>query len=201
MALIVTTLEMAFKTIFNAMNSMSSGGDAYCAAQIASTIKTYILAGQVATVDTGAVPGGVYAGAGVGTMTINSENLKNALQTTFEGQYNNDDLAAHIATDIDNACKADNTISIISTGTVTTPAGITSPFSGPGQGKFTGIKVTIETILKICFAAMNAMASGGNAYFASQFATAVDTYLKAGSVSVTLTVPPFASGSGTGAIV
>jgi hypothetical protein len=133
-------------------------------------------------------------------MTINADTLKNDLQTTFEAKYSNDDLAAHMATDIDNACKADNTVSTTSTGTVTTPSGATSPFSGPAQGKFTGSKSTIESKLKTCFSAMNDMSSGGNDYYAAQFASAIDSYLKAGTISVTLKVPPFASGSGSGKI-
>ena len=199
MALVIKTLETALKTMFNAMNTISSGGNAYCAAQMASAIKAYILTGQVTTTDTGVAPAGAYAGAGVGIMTINSDSLKSALQSTFEAAYPNDDLSAHMATDIDNACKADNAISTTSTGTVTTPTGATSPFSGPGQGTFTGTKETLETMLKACFTAMNTMASGGNDYFAEQLATAVDTYLKTGSMRITLK-SPFASGSGMGKI-
>jgi hypothetical protein len=199
MALVSTTLETALKTIFNTMNNMSSGGDAYCAAQIADAIQTYILTGQVVTSDTGATPAGSYEGTGVGTMTINSDSLKSDLQTTFEAKYSDDDLAAQMATDIDNACKADDTVSTISTGTVTTPSGATSPFSGPGQGNFSGTKADIDSVLKTCFSTMNNMPSGGNDYFAAQFASAVDSYLKTGSISVTLKAP-FTSGSGSGEI-
>jgi hypothetical protein len=200
MALISTTLETVLKIIFNTMNNMSSGGNAYCAEKTALAIKDYILTGQVSTTDTGVAPAGYYKGAGTGIMTINTDTLKSDLQTTFEAACNNDDLAARMAADIDNACKADNTVLTTSIGTVTTPSGATSPFSGPAQGKFTGLKSTIESKLKTCFSTMNGMSSGGNDYYAVQFASAIDAYLKAGAISVTLKVPPFASGTGNGKI-
>jgi hypothetical protein len=199
MALVATTLETALKAIFAAMNTMSSGGDAYCAEQTALAITAFILTGQAATVDSGAAPAGTYAGSGIGTMTINSDNLKSALKSTFEAAYDNDGLAAHMADDIDNACKADKTVATTSTGVVTTPAGVTTPFSGPGQGGFSGSKSTIETALQSCFSAMESMESGGNDYFAAALASAIDSYLKAGTISVTLQTP-FISGSGSGAI-
>jgi hypothetical protein len=199
MALVTTTLETALLAAFLAMNSMSEGGDAYCADKMSSAIKTFILTGQVTTTDTGAAPAGSYAGSGVGTMTIDADSLKSDLQSTFQAKYSNNDLATHMATDIDNACKADNTVNTTSTGTVTIPAGGTIPFSGPGVGKFTGTKSSIEMTLKACFSAMNNMATGGNQYYAAQLAAAVNSYLKAGSINVTLK-PPFLSGSGSGKI-
>jgi hypothetical protein len=60
---------------------------------------------------------------------------------------------------------------------VTIPGAGTFPFFGPEKGKF------IETVLKDCFNAMNAMPQGGDDYFAAQFASAVDAYLKAGTTS------------------
>jgi hypothetical protein len=197
MALPKSALETKLKSVFASMRD-GSKTNAWMASQIAAEIKTYILAGQVSTTDTGAAPAGAYAGAGSGTMTVNDSNLGSALKTAFEAAYGNDDLAAHIATDIHAACTAGDTVSTSTTGTATTPAGVSSPFAGIGKGKFTGAKTTIETTLKSCFAAMNTMTQGGDDYFAAQLAAAVDAYLKAGSVSVTLQ-PPLA-GTGSGAI-
>jgi hypothetical protein len=185
MPLVKTTLETKLKQIFQTMQD-GSKDDAWMAAQVSDAIKTYVLTGIVSTADTGAAPAGSYAGAGVGAMTINKDNLKSDLQSTFEAAYENNALAAHMATDSDTACKADNTVSTTSTGLVTTPVGVSSPFSGPGQGKFAGAKAAIENILKACFSAMNNMSSGGDDFLAAQFATAVDSYLKAGSLSTTL---------------
>jgi hypothetical protein len=199
MALVSTTLQTALMAIFNAMNNMSEDGDAYCAKQMAAALKTFALTGQAATVDSGAAPAGSYTGAGVGTMAIDADSLADDLENTFNAKYNNDDLADHLAADIDAACKADNAVKTASTGTVAIPSGGASPFSGPGEGKFTGTKATIASALKTCFAAMNTMAGGGNELYAAQLAIAADAYLKAGAITVQLK-PPFVSGSGSGKI-
>jgi hypothetical protein len=196
MALVNSVLETKLKAVFASMRD-GSKTNAWMASQIAGEIKSYILTGQASTADAGAAPAGAYAGAGTGTMAIDDGSLGSALKTTFEAAYVNDDLAAHIATDINAACTASGTISTSTKGTVTTPAGVSSPFAGTGKGKFTGDKTAIETTLKACFAAMNSMSQGGDDYFAAQLA-AVTAYLKAGSVSVTLQ-PPLA-GTGAGAV-
>jgi hypothetical protein len=198
MALVKTVFEPALKGIFAAMLD-GSKNDAWMAEQIASAIQSYVGSGQATTTDGGAAPAGAYVGAGVGTMAINADDLKSKLKNTFEAAYTNDDLAAHMASDNDDVCKADDTVTTTSAGTVTTPVGATSPFSGPGKGNFTGTKASIETILKTCFAAMNNMSKGGDDYFAAQFAVAVDSYLKAGTISVTLQAP-FVSGAGSGGL-
>jgi hypothetical protein len=139
MALVKAVLETKLKSVFVSMRD-GSKTDTWMAAQIAGEIKSYILSGQVSTVDAGAVPAGAYAGAGVGMMTINNGDLGDALKATFEAAYGNDDLAAHIAADINAACTAGDTVSTNTTGTVTTPAGVSSPLAGTGKGKFTGAK-------------------------------------------------------------
>jgi hypothetical protein len=197
MALVKTTLETKLQSVFASMRD-GSKTNAWMAARIACEIKAYILSGQVSTTDAGAAPAGAYAGAGVGTMAISDGNLGDALKTTFEAAWGNDDLAAHIAADIDAACTAGETVSTGTTGTATTPAGASSPLTGTGKGKFAGAKAAIETTLKACFAAMNTMTQGGDDYFAARMAAAVGAYLKAGQVSVTLQ-PPL-TGAGAGAI-
>jgi hypothetical protein len=197
MALNNPVLETKLKSVFASMTD-GSKTDEWMASRIAEEVKSYILTGLVSTSDSGTVPAGAYAGAGSGTMTINSSNLGSALKATFEAAYSNDDLAAHIATDINAACTAGDTTSTSTKGTVTTPSGASSPLTGTGKGKFAGAKAAIETTLKACFAAMNTMTQGGDDYFAAQLAAAVAAYLKAGTISVTLQ-PPLA-GTGSGAI-
>jgi hypothetical protein len=201
MALDPATAQAAFLAIFTEMDSMLDGsGDEYQAAEMAAAIKAYILTGKVETVDSGVAPAGIYAGAGTGAMTIDANSLEADLYATFTTAYSNDELAAHLATDIDNACKADKTVSTQSSGIVTTGSGATSTLSGSAEGKFTGDTAKIENSLKTCFSEMNSMKSGGNAHYATQLATGLTDYLKAGKISVTLKNPPFTSGSGSGAM-
>lgn len=199
MALVVATLQADLLTSFLAMNDIVEGGNEYHAEKMAKAIKKYILAGQTSTSDSGAAPAGSYAGAGIGVMTIDDGQLKADLQATFEAAYGDDELAEHMATDIDNACKVGDTVAETSTGTVTTGSGATVPFSGPAVGKFSGNKSLISTPLKACFQTMIGMQEGGNQYYAAQLAAAVDAYMKAGTISIQLK-PPFVSGSGSGSI-
>jgi hypothetical protein len=199
MALVVSTLQADLLASFLAMNSIVDGGNEYHAKKMAEAVKKYILAGKTSTTDSGAAPAGSYAGAGIGVMTIDDSHLKADLLTTFEAAYGDDELAEHMATDIDNACKAGDTVVETSTGTVTTGSGATVPFSGPAIGKFTGTKTLISNPLKACFQSMIGMPEGGNQYYAAQLAAAVEAYMKAGTISVQMK-PPFSSGSGSGKI-
>lgn len=201
MALVVSTLQSALQATFLAMNDITDGsGDRYMADNVAENIKTYILTGDTTTTDAGAAPAGTYAGSGKGKMTIDDSSLADDLYSTFTAGYDNNGLASHMAADIDKACSASDTVSETSKGTVTTPSGATSSFAGPAQGKFSGSKATIESKLKACFSSMDGMTSGGNEYFAQEMASAIDSYLKAGSISVNLKAP-FVSGTGGGSIV
>lgn len=200
MALVVSTLQSALQATFLAMNDITDGsGDRYMADNVAENIKTYILTGDTTTTDAGAAPAGTYAGSGKGKMTIDDSSLADDLYSTFTAGYDNNGLASHMAADIDKECSANDTVSETSKGTVTTPSGATSSFAGPAQGKFSGNKATIESKLKACFSSMDEMTSGGNEYFAQEMASAIDSYLKAGSISVTLK-SPFLSGTGGGTI-
>lgn len=192
-------LQSDLLSVFLAMNNITDNGDRYMADNVAAKIKAYILTLSTSTTDTGTAPAGAYTGKGSGKMTINDSSLAQDLYSTFVNCNDNNDLAKRMAADIDKACSANNTVSETTTGTVTTSSG-SSPFSGTAQGKFSGSKATIESKLKSCFSAMDSMSSGGNEYFAKEMAEAIDTYLKAGSISVTLK-PPFVSGSGAGKLV
>jgi hypothetical protein len=200
MALIVTTLQAALQATYLAMNNiLDDSGNKYEADNTAKAIAAYILTGQTVTKDSGAAPAGSYVGVGTGVMTIDESGLAADLKATFEAKYSNADLAAHMATDIDSACRADNTVKEVSVGMVTTPAGVTVSFSGPAIGKFVGDKSSLESKLAACFETMNSMTSGGNEYHAKELAEAVDAYLKSGEITVELKAP-FASGSGEGKI-
>jgi hypothetical protein len=200
MALNALTLQADILSTFLAMNDIVEDGDKYQAKELAIAIKKYFVSGQTSTTDSGAAPAGSYTGKGTGTMTIDASQLEKDLLDTFDAKYDDNDLADHLATDIDNACKADKTVQETSSGTVTTPSGATSSFSGAAEGKFTGTKVLISSALKTCFVLMKSMLAGGNQFYAQAFSMAIDSYAKAGTISVSLKVPPFASGSGSGKI-
>jgi len=202
MPLVKNILENTLKGIFAAMQD-GSKPDAWMADQIGAAIADYIGTGMVSTTDSGAAPAGSYTGAGIGTMAIDAGDLQSKLKTTFEAKHDNDALAANIAANIDAVCAADGTISAMSSGMAAAPTGPIA-FSGTGEGAFSGAKSSMESALKSCFSRMDAMAqegdgTGGDNYLAAQLASAVDAYLKAGTVSVELK-DPFTAGSGEGGI-
>ena len=198
MALVSATLQADLYSAFNAMNNITDdSGNRYMAEKVAKAISDFVRTGQVTSTDAGtAGDDGVYAGSGTGSMQISESNLKSKLQTTFEAKYENNDLATHIASDIDDVCSASNTCSTTTTGTSTIPGTSPHPASGSGKGTFTGAKATIETKLKSCFSSMNSMVTGGNMYFAQEFAVAVYNYLKNGTIAITLQAPMSGAGSG-----
>ena len=200
MALVSATLQADLYSAFNAMNNITDdSGNRYMAEKVAKAISDFVRTGQVTSTDAGtAGDDGVYAGSGTGSMQISESNLKSKLQTTFEAKYENNDLATHIASDIDDVCSASNTCSTTTTGTSTIPGTSPHPASGSGKGTFTGAKATIETKLKSCFSSMNSMVTGGNMYFAQEFAVAVYNYLKNGTIAITLQA--LMSGTGSGGI-
>ena len=198
MALVSATLQADLYSAFNAMNDIKDdSGNRYMAEKVAKAISDFVKTGQVTSTDAGtAGDSGVYAGSGTGSMQISESNLKSKLQTTFEAKYKNNDLATHIASDIDDVCSASNTCSTTTTGTSTIPGTSPHPASGSGKGTFTGAKATIEAKLKSCFSSMNSMVTGGNMYFAQEFAVAVYNYLKNGTIAITLQAPMSGAGSG-----
>jgi hypothetical protein len=197
MALNPAKLQAGILKVCLDMNGIKDdSGNHFMAEGFAKAIVDYIAGGQTSTQDSGAAPAGIYTGAGVGAMAIAETDLADAFASTFEAVFENDALAEHIAGDIDDILSADDIVSETSTGTVTTPSGVTSPFAGPAVGSFSGNKNGITTILKACFSAMNRMSEGGNEKFALDFATAIHLYMTSGSINVELQAPFAGTGSG-----
>lgn len=199
MPLVVATLQNDLSKCFNDMNDITDGtGNKYMAENVAKAISNFVKTGIVTSVDSGtASDGGVYAGAGTGTMEIKESDLKDKLQKTFEANYENNDLATHIADDIDSIISEKDTCSTDTIGTSSIPPK-TNPANGKGKGTFTGVKSTIESVLKSTFNTMNNMVEGGNDFLASQWASCLQSYLTAGIINIQLQSPM--SGAGVGAI-
>ena len=191
-----TTLQTSILNAFLAMNDMTSGGDTYCANELAKAIDVFIKTGVVSTTDSGTVSGAEYSGHGTGSMSINVTSLESDLYDAFTAEnLTNDTLADGIATAVHDACTASNTIKTSTSGTIKTSSG-SSSYSGTGKGTFSGTKATISKALKTAFESMNSLTSGGNEVFAAALATSISAYFLAGSVSVTLDTPIVGSGSG-----
>ena len=203
MALVDTTLQTALLLSFNSMVGMTSGGDRFMANKLALAIKAFVLTANVSTVDAGTVSiTSVYAGNGSGApgcFVIDSDTLEDELYETFTMENpTDDDIADGIADNIDTVCSEKNIIKTTTTGTLTPPPPATpiSPYVGTGKGTFSGVKTIISEKLKAAFSAMKSMITGGDLYFAQEFASAVGNYLRGGTVTVKLDEPIVGSGTG-----
>lgn len=196
--MVVATLQTAILDIFSAMNSMTSGGDKYCADELASAISDFISTGVVTSLDdTGVIGSNTYKGAGSGSMAIDESTLAEKLLATFTKDNTTDtEIAENIASNINDVCSAANTVSTTTIGTQTTPSGTTTPYSGSGKGTFSGTDTIISEALKTAFATMSTLTSGGNEVFATALATSINSYLIGGSISITLQSPIVGTATG-----
>lgn len=210
MALVDKTLETAILSVFNSMSSMTSGGDAYCAKNMANAIKTYILTATASSIDSGTVSStSSYVGEGTGQpgcFVIDNSSLESDLKEVFENQETTDnEIADGIANAVHSACTKSRIISLNTVGVLTPPSPATpiDPYYGTGKGTFSGSKTVISNKLKGIsgtkgtFEKMREMTSGGDALFAKDLASAIGDYLRGGRISVVLDLPITGSGLGS----
>lgn len=188
MSLVVTTLKSDLLDCFENMNS-SNNGDRQFANEISVAVADYAQSGNVVTVDAGPVTGGAFAGGGSGSIAVQSSITENiifaasiAMKTMLEG--GDDYMALQIATGIQAMITAGQVETDV-TGVLTPPTGTPSPMVGTAKGILTCIQAPLFASIKSAFASMKNMKEGGNEYLATQLASAIDTYLKAGIVATT----------------
>lgn len=200
MAMVMATLQSDILEVLEKMNEMTSGGDRFMADGIAKAVKDFIDSGTVTSSDdAGSIGPNTYKGAGTGTMSIDEEALADKLFASFTKENTTDlEIASGMADAIDDVCSEENTVTTLSSGSQTTPLGVTTPASGPGQGTFSGTKAPISAAMAAAATTMLTMTSGGNEVFATSLATAINAYLAAGSINITLMAP--ITGSATGKI-
>jgi len=196
--MVVATLQTAILDIFSAMNSMTSGGDKYCADELASAISDFISTGVVTSLDdAGVIGSNSYKGAGSGSMSIDDSTLATKLLATFTKENTTDtEIAENIASNINDVCSVVNTVSTTTIGMQTTPSGVSTPYTGSGKGTFSGISSIISEALKTAFSSMSTLTSGGNEVFAAALATSINSYLIGGSISITLQSPIVGTATG-----
>lgn len=184
MPLVPSTLISQLTAVFN---SMTDGNEDTFPNGVSQAIATYASTGTVATVDAGAVPAGAFVGSGSGTLVFSPSACQQTIKSACVAMENmqsggNDYLAEQIGAGIKTMSDAGQVGTNVA-GVATSPSGTPSPLSGTASGTIACQSAPLVQSLKSAFSAMNSMTSGGNAYLASQMATAVDTYLKSGVVA------------------
>jgi len=184
MALVVTVLK---NDLISAFYSMNNGDDKVFSEKISAAAKKYAESGSIATVDTGSVSAGVYAGAGTGKITVNDSVCEKIVYAACMDMRNlktggNEHLAAELASGIHSMVTAGEVKTDVK-GMVTPPSSSPVTLNGTAKGKLTGISAPMQTAFLSTFTAMDGMKSGGDDYLAQQIAVAVDAYLKDGVVN------------------
>jgi hypothetical protein len=181
MSLVVSVLEGALKTVFNDM----SGDDRKFSDAFAAAVKDYAESGHIATVDTGTVSAGVFAGAGSGSVTLTASDCADIVYAgtqAMSGTGGNDVLAAKMAEGVD-AMIANGSVGTGVSGACTPPSGPAFTLSGSAEGAMAGVPAPMEAAFFSAFEAMNAMSEGNNDYMAARCAAAIDGYLTGAAVS------------------
>lgn len=211
MSLVLSNLK---KDLLSAFQSMTDGDDSVFAKKVSAAVADFAESGDIATVDAGPVSGGVFAGSGKGSISVDSSICEKIIlaackkmQTMTSGgdKY----LAAQMESGIESMIKAGE-VSTDVDGTVTAPNGATSTLSGNAKGVLSQVSSgsdssddsesgIIKSMLVSAFSAMQTMTSGGDKYFADELASAVESYLKAG-VAATAGESALSGVTGTGAM-
>jgi hypothetical protein len=200
MALVQTVLKSALVSAFRDMVD-ASDGNAVFAEKVSAVAADYAGTGNVTTVDAGAIPSGVFAGAGAGSFSCDASAAESIISAAC-GAMNametggNEYLAAQMASGF-NAMFAAGSVETTVTGTVTPPSAPPVPFAGSASGTLTGVPAAMQAAFLAAFTAMNDMAEGGDDYMAGEIAAAVDTYLKS-AVITTQGSGTLAGSTGTG---
>gem|GEM_PF-1384534 len=144
MSLNISTLK---ENLVQAFQSMKDGDDLAFAKKVSEAVANHIKTGNITTVDAGTVPVGVFAGAGTGAMTVDASILEGVLLAACKSMAamsagGNAVLAAQLAAGMDAMTNAGQIKTMI-TGAAVTPAGVSVPLAGSGQGKFTGVSAPI----------------------------------------------------------
>ena len=108
-------------------------------------------------------------------------------------------LAAQLAAGMDAMTNAGQIKTMI-TGVAVTPAGVSVPLAGSGQGKFTGVSTPIIVAVNAACSTMKTISEGGDSVLAEAIAASITAYLQSGIITVH-GLPPLAGSVGTGAMV
>ena len=173
--------------LLSVFQKMTDGDDSYFAKQVSAKIADYVESVSITTVDAGSVSAGVFAGSGIGSISVDSTVCEKIVNAACETMVNmttggDDHLAEKLANGINTMMLAGKVNASV-TGTVTSPSGVASPLAGKAKGTFTGVSATLQSGFSAAFTAMQNMSENGNSYLAGEIAQAVTEYLKAGMIS------------------
>ena len=187
MSLNKDSLKNDLISLFNAMAEDKTGNDRKFAKDLSKAVADYAESGSIATTDLGTIPSGTFTGSGNGSISVDSSIAENIIYAACVAMGSmsvggDDYLALQIANGIQAMITAGEVTTTV-TGTCTPPSGMPFPTGGQAKGIMTCVQAPLYASLKSAFISMQSMTSGGDKYMAEQISSAVDTYLKAGSIT------------------
>ena len=191
MALVVATLEQALVDAFDLMENtdwqVGDNPNEAFAEGVAKAWKDFAESGSITTVDVGGIPGGVFAGAGTGSITVDDRPCADALVaacTQMQNMASGRDtfLAEKMAAALHSLITSGQ-VSTDVIGTRTPPSSSPVPASGSAKGSMTGIPMPVQLGLIAAFTTMGGMTAGNSAFLAAQLAPLTRAYLAAAIVT------------------
>jgi hypothetical protein len=175
--------------------------------EVAKACDTFAESGLINTTDAGPVPGGVFSGAGKGSLACEDVPCADEIYAACEVMYNMSGdgfdgdayLAEKLAEIIDRMILT-GVITCDVTGVVNPPNGNPFPRSGKSKGTFTCVPHPLQAAFLSAFYAMRTIEEDGDRYLAQRIADAVNTYLLAGKAD-TKGIEALLGSIGTGKMV
>lgn len=173
--------------LLSAFNSMTDGDDGVFAKKVSKAVADYAKSGTITTVDAGTVSAGVFAGAGNGSISVDSSLCESVILAACKAMASMTSggdtyLAAQMATGIDTMVKAGEVKTNV-TGSAVPPTGSPIPLTGSAKGKLICVPSTLQSAFSAAFSAMMNMTENGDTYLAEQMASAITSYFQTGVVT------------------
>jgi hypothetical protein len=187
MALVTANLMSDLLSAFNRMYETYEAGERIFADEVAKACDNFAESGLINTIDAGPVSGGVFSGAGKGSLACEDVPCADEIFAACNAMYDmagdgfdgDSYLAQKLAEAIDNMILA-GVITCDVAGMVNPPSGSSFPRSGTSKGTFTCVPHPLQAAFLSAFYAMRDMKEDGDRYLAQQMANAVNAYLLAG---------------------
>lgn len=190
MAFDKTTLTTTLETIFASMENMTEGNEDVFASGVSNAVVAFVATGQVTTIDNGTVAGGVFSGAGNGSLAVTPAScigiIKNALTVMKNMTSGGDD---YFAEELGKGLKQmadEGTVLTVVNGTLQPPASSPITYAGSAKGSISCQKEMLVTSLKLLFKQMwnrrEETGYNGNKEFAKELANGVHKMYTSGSI-------------------
>lgn len=190
MAFVESKLKNDLQFVFNAMKNQNKD-DVYFAEGLAKACKDFGESGDIVTTDGGTVSTGVFVGSGKGSLTLDDSLMANLIKTCCTQMKNGQGDDTTLANAIGNGILAMTNAGEVNTnvtGVTTSPQGSpVPPSSGSAKGKIACVNTSLISGLIKCFKDMKDKYADegfdGDALFAGQLASLVNSYFKQGVIA------------------